>query len=115
MSGTVRLLKWVMLTIATLAMVFLFALSQSHAGPQHCWTRTVHAGGESNVRTGGSIIVDPLVDTCCQRACTVCVPSSSTMLQIPEIFVGAPVRIRPSSPLQGQIPTPGRHPPRSAA
>lgn len=115
MSGTVRLLKWVMLTVAALAMVFLFALTQSHAGPQHCQTQVVHSDREHHVQTVGSTGDNPLVDTCCQRACTVCVPSLSTMLQTLEIVERAPVYIPPSSPLHGQIPAPGRHPPRSPA
>ena len=115
MSGTIRLLKWVMLTIVALAMVLLFAPPQSHAGPQHCRIQVVDSGGESHVQTGGSTGANPLTDTCCQRVCTVCVPSSSTMLQIPEKFERAPVRIPLSSTLQGQIPAPGRHPPRTAA
>ena len=115
MSGTVRLLKWVMLTVAALAMVFLFALTQSHAVPQHCLTQVIHSGGESHIQKGGSTGDNPLVDTCCQRACVVGVPSLSTMLQIPEKFERVPIRIPLSSTLQGQIPTPGRHPPRTAA
>lgn len=115
MSGSVRLQIWVMLTIALLAITRLLASTQSHAGPQPCSSQIAHADVESHIQADGQSDMDPSVaHDCCAQACTLCAPSFAVMSLLAYKFERAPVHINPCSPLYGQIPSPGRHPPRTA-
>jgi hypothetical protein len=114
--GTVRLQNWVMLTVALLAMTLLFAFTQSHADPQPCLSQIVHAGGENHIQTDGQTDMDhSAAHDCCVQACTLCAPSFAVMSLFADQFERPLVPITARSPLHGQIPCPGRHPPRTAA
>lgn len=115
MSGTVRLQKFFILIIAAVAMTFVFASNQSHADLRHCSFHLVHADDVSDIPTDGSTGMASSAEDCCASACTNCVTSWFTLALAPDKFERAPIRVVLSSPLNGQIPNPGRHPPRSAA
>jgi hypothetical protein len=115
MSGILRFQNWIMLTVALLAMTLLFASTQSHAGPPPCPSQIVHAGGENHIQTDGQTDMDhSATHGCCAQACTLCPPSFSVMSLLADQFERALVPITACSPLHGQIPSPGRHPPRTA-
>ncbi|THV19821.1 hypothetical protein [Peteryoungia ipomoeae] len=115
MSGILRLQNWVMLTVALVAMTLLFASTQSHAGPPPCSSQILHAGGENHIQIDGQTDMDhSATHDCCAQACTLCAPSFSVMSLFAEKFARVLVPITACSPLQGQIPSPARHPPRTA-
>lgn len=115
MRRTLGLRNWIMVTIVALAMTPLFASAPSHAAPLSCLSRIVHAGGGSYMPADDRKGLDLWANRCCASACTLCVTWSSPISLAPEAFELGPILVVRSFPFRGQIPAPGRHPPRSAA
>ena len=115
MSNDLKLRIWTMAVFAALAMGLLSASTASHAGPPYCSTHAAHADHGSHMETQDLGASNSVAGACCTNDCMLCVASSSLALYSPEGFGRGPICLEPPSRLHGQLPVPGRHPPRSAA
>lgn len=115
MLGMVRLKDWAVLAVALLAMAGLFASSQADFSSQRWSYPSVNAYHGSRMSTGGLTSSYRSTDASCTSTCAVHAVALSMLPLAPELSERGLNCIEPSSRLDGQLPMPGRHPPRSAA